>query len=651
MLSERFLEANLNRLYKYRQTIIIHLSIIIAWVISIWLMYVLLPNQLATRIRVSRVIFIGICIQLLILAFQQRRYLFQTIREFFTGTTHPINLAIFRIVLFSIIFQFGVPKIVWFSQLPKELLFPPVGSEWLISFIPINATVVQITGWLLKICSFTAMIGLFTRTSAWLTVILGVYVLGIPQFYGKVDHYHHILWFAAILAASRCADVLSLDAIFMSWKRADRGQVEPPSLSRVYALPLRFVWLLLGILYFFPGFWKLWHSGFDWAFSDNLKYQLYAKWLELDGWMPLFRLDRYPVLYKLSAFGSILFELTFILLIIWPATRYIAAIGGLILHNSISLIMNISFLSLQKCYVAFFDWNAIFHWIGCRLFPEDMYVLYDGNCKLCRRTIATFRVFDIFGRLTFINALDEQAIATHNLFWLDSQALLADMHVVRKTDSWKAFYAYRVLAMRIPIFWPILPLLYVWPVPQIGKRIYRSVADSRTCSLPQKEIRDSSKPKYRTRTYLQPVMIVGFSLLLCNIFFGLAKITNGWPFACYPRFSSLSGPQTTIFEVVPISTTGEPVSFDKKDLKGEFAPHKFAGLTGKILNNTESPIEQKQQLNALWQVMTRSSSNHLQEVKSVQFYQTKVWNDPERRLEKPVKRSLISELNLEISKN
>ena len=47
--------------------------------------------------------------------------------------------------------------------------------------------------------SFTGMVGLFTRTSALFTTVLSFYVLGIPQFYGKVNHYHHLLWFAGIL--------------------------------------------------------------------------------------------------------------------------------------------------------------------------------------------------------------------------------------------------------------------------------------------------------------------------------------------------------------------------------------------------------------------------------------------------------------------
>ncbi|MBW4617249.1 MAG: DUF393 domain-containing protein [Desmonostoc vinosum HA7617-LM4] len=643
------LKKQIEKLYKGHKFLLIHLSIAILWPLVIWLIYFLFPNQIATRLKLSRAILIGICIQLLIFAFQRRRYFFKTIREFFTEETYPINLAIFRIVLFQSLFvqvNSSVSKILWFSQVPSDLLFPPLGLGWIIYLIPINATIAQITALLLKICSFTAMIGLFTRTSAWLSVILGVYVLGIPQLYGKVNHYHHLLWFAAILAASRCADVLSLDAIFFAWKRADRGQIEPPSLSRNYALPLRFVWLLMGIIYFFPGLYKLFSGGFDWAFSDNLKYQLYNKWLELDGWMPLFRLDKYPVLYRLSALGSIFFELSFIFLMFSSTTRYIAAVGGLLFHNMTNLLMKISFLILQKCYVAFLDWNAIFHWIGHRLFRKEMYVIYDGNCKLCRRTIATLKVFDIFGRLTFVNALDEQALTTHNLLWLDLQALLADMHVVVETKSWKAFSAYRVLATRIPILWPTLPLLYIWPVPTIGNQIYRRVADSRTCSLPQAQNYDDvPRRNYQPRSHVQIVTVVGTFLLVINIFFGLIRETEAWPFSCYPKFSGIANAQTVVLEIVPLSTTGTPIAFEQKSLKKKISPERFMGLSLSILYKTKDPNKKLRQLSVLWQLITNSDPS-LKQAKSVQFYKTTVWNDPEKQLENPVNRSLVLELNV-----
>jgi predicted DCC family thiol-disulfide oxidoreductase YuxK len=647
MISNVSLKAKIERVYKHNKTLIlIHSSLAILWPLAIWLIYLLFPNQLETRILLSRAIFTGICVQLFVLAVQKRHYVVKTINEFFAGTTYPINLAIFRIIHFESIFSIDrFSQVIWFSELPKELMFVPFGSGWLINIIPINATIAQIAIFLLKIFSFTAMIGLFTRTSAWLTVILSFYVLGIPQFYGKVDHYHHLLWFAAILAASRCGDVLSLDAIFMSWKRADRGQLEPPGLSRAYALPLRFLWLLLGIIYIFPGLYKLFAGGFDWAFSENLKYRLYTIWLDLDGWIPAFRLDQYPVLYQLSALGSILFELCFILLIFFPKTRYIAAVSGVAFHSMIYQLMKINFTSLAKAYVTFFDFNAIFHWIGHRLFPKDMYVVYDGNCKLCRRTISTLRVFDILGRLTFVNALDNQALTTHNLLWLDSQALMADMHTVLETKSWKGFLAYRILIQRMPILWPILPFLYVWPIPVIAKGIYRRVADSRTCSLPQAEISNISRPNYQPRTSSAVLMVVGISLCIGNLITGFAGIHTGWPFSAYPPFAKLSGPQAVILEVVPLSSTATPIPFDLKDVKTEFAAHKFTGLTKSILEKTSDPIKKQQKLSALWQVFTRSSPN-LQQAKSVQFYETTIWKAPEKRLEKPIQRSLIFELTL-----
>ena len=78
-----------------------------------------------------------------------------------------------------------------------------------------------------------------------------------------------------------------------------------------YALPLRFVWVLLGICYFFPGLWKYWYSGLAWAFSDHFKHLAEWKWINMglemkDGawqgdWQPLFRIDLYPLMYKPAA--------------------------------------------------------------------------------------------------------------------------------------------------------------------------------------------------------------------------------------------------------------------------------------------------------------------------------------------------------------
>ena len=61
-------------------------------------------------------------------------------------------------------------------------------------------------------------------------------------------------------------------------------------------------------------------------------------------------------------------------------------------------------------------------------------VLYDGNCTLCRRTVKTIGLIDIFRQLTFINVLSSEANTYYSIelnFKLDD--LLFDMHIVEGT--------------------------------------------------------------------------------------------------------------------------------------------------------------------------------------------------------------------------
>jgi predicted DCC family thiol-disulfide oxidoreductase YuxK len=504
------------------------------------------PRPVETYFLISRIIFsraLVICvgIYLIVVVSILYRHVLSYMQEFFTAATHPLNLTVFRVVFFSTLLPNArdLQQVSWFSQLPPELQFPPHGLGWLLALLSIHGTWAKISSYLLIVVCYTGIIGFFSRTSALLAAILGFYVLGIPQLYGKVNHYHYFLWFAALLATSRCGDMFSCDAIFAAWKRADRGVIAPPSPSQAYTLPLRFVQLLLGLIYFFPGFWKLWHGGVDWAFSDNLKYQLYSKWLEFDGWTPTFRLDFYPILYQLGALWTIAFELSFIFLIFSSKLRYLAVLGGVVFHTMSHIFMRIFFLDLIKYYVIFFDWDAIFRYIGSRLYKKDMCLIYDGSCKLCRRTIASIRVFDVFGRVVYVNALDKEAIISHGLSCLDSTALIVDMHVVIDRRAWAGFSAYRALATRIPILWPAWPFLYIWPIPTMAKRRYRYIADSRLCRIADAPSRPNAAKEEAPQRRVSAVIVLGSILLVANTLYGVRRQGSGWPFACFPTFHAV----------------------------------------------------------------------------------------------------------------
>lgn len=588
---------------------------------------------------------LGTGVLLLVGVLLLRRWSPRFVKDFFTADTDPTNLAIFRIVFFLLLASsFSVSNIVWFSSIPAELRFPPQGLAWLTQILPINPTWAWIASVLLLICCITAALGLFTRVSTILCFVLGLYVLGIPQFYGKINHYHHLLWFTAILAASPCADVLAIDAVFSSWRRADKGAAGRPGRSQVYALPLRFIWLSMGVIYFSAGFWKVWTSGYKWAFSDNPKIMMYNKWLELGGWRPILNIDQHPMLYQLSAAATIVFELSFIVIIFFPAIRFLAPLGGLAFHNMTNLFMRIPFWQLQVCYVAFPDWDRWFRSLGKRLFNAEMFVVYDGNCKLCRRTIASLQTIDILHRVTYVNGLVRDELERRDLLWLNSEALLHDMFAVVGKSEWRGFEAYRVLTRRFPTLWPMLPFLYVWPIPLIARRVYRRVADSRACSIveskaPEKTIVDASLRKRRV------TVLVGGLILYVAILSAVGKIQS-WPIAVYPTFEDIDPPQVSVITMIVQGRNGQirEVSPVKEQTLSQMPPERLAALLGRILA-TEDETLRSERLRALWAVWSRDDED-LKQASIVRFYRETLSSLPEKQVDNPIDRKLLYELRL-----
>jgi predicted DCC family thiol-disulfide oxidoreductase YuxK len=557
------------------------------------------------------------------------------IKSFFTAASSPVNLAIFRVVFFTLVlFSFSVSGTTWFANLPAELRFPPFGLSSLTSRILFNEQVAWYAAVTLVIACAACIVGLFTRTSTVISLVLSIYVLGLPQFFGKINHYHHLIWFMAILAVSPCADVLSIDAIFKSWKRADRGQTDPPAASQAYALPLRFVWLLMGVIYFSAGFWKLWTGGYRWAWSDNPRNMMYNKWMEFDGWKPLFRIDHYPMLYKLSGLATLAFEFVFIALIFFASVRWLAPLGGLVFHNMTNFFMRIWFWNLQGCYVAFVDWAGCFKSLGARLFKSEMYVLYDGNCRLCRRTIASLRTFDLFDRVTYVNALDRPQLEADRLAWLDQDALMQEMHVVVGKRAWRGFDAYRAWLKRMPALWPLLPILYLWPVTRLGRAVYRRVAESRACQLIDKA---NSLPPLRPKS-LRWTTAVGGALFYVSVLFAVGKV-HSWPLSAYPNFEDLDEPQVNILTIVTENAKGEDneVRPIRQQALEEFGAERLMGLQNRLLA-IDDRTERTERLRAFWQLYLREehSPNNAQVVR---FYRDTVSSIPDdNRL---IKRELV----------
>lgn len=543
----------------------------------------------------------------------------EIVLDYFKERTSPFNLATFRILFFTFVLYYtNRSEILWFSGMPENLRVQPLGTGLLFSVIPVDPDHVRRALFLFTLFCSSALVGLFTRTSCLLSGVCGLYLFAIPQCFGKVDHSsHHLVWFMFLFGSSKCGDVLSLDSLRKAFQEADRGGMKGNEPSVEYSLPLRWMWLLMGIIYFFPGLWKSVEGGWAWIFSENLRYKLYWVWSS-QGYLPFFRLDEHPWLYHGAAAGTILFELGFIVLVLFPFMRPALGLSGLLFHNMTNQFMRIAFFSLQMCYLSFINWDDLFTRSGKFLFPKTLTILYDGNCKLCRRTIQSIRKFDLLRRTQYVNALDFRTREALGFGSIDENELLRDMHAVIGEKRWLGYEAYRQLAPRIPLFWPLVPLLWLWPVSFVGRKIYRKVADSRLCTIPV-PVKPAAIPNPTAPPRYPLSGILGLGLLSINALFGLAHQETAWPFACYPTFSWVDREARWetlgVFGVSGKSEMGIPL---QPLLISKMSPDKVNGIIARTLASRDE-TEKGRRSNGIVQLLEESGAD-LKGYSLIRFY-------------------------------
>ena len=609
--------------------------------------------DLAGRITLTRAWMLVVLAALLTLAVCHARRVRASLTVSFTTPQHPLTLAVFRIVMFGVLFVFITPdRIAWWAALPDALQAPPGTGipvwplVWRLSFWPdqpFSAGQLLWLGDIVRIICVVGMLGLGSRTCALLAAAGAFVLIGVPQWYGKVDHHHHLVWFMLILACSRCGDALSIDAIIHSWRRADHGDTATAQAHASYCLLLVPVWGLMGAIYFFAGWWKLWTCGLDWAIGENFRWILYNHWHGAGRFLPVVRIDRWPTLYQLGALGAVLFEIGFVFCVLFRRTRLPAAVVGFGFHLANTILLRITFWTLQWCYVVFVDWHRLLTALGRRLYRRPMHVVYDGHCKLCRRTIGTLRVFDLLGGITYVNALDDRAKRDLGLTADDEQALLRDMHALRGGHRAVGYDAYVAMAWRNIALMPILPLLYLPPVRAVGVRIYRRIADSRTCSIVDVP-RPAANNAPPSRALMLALLIVGVVLVAGNVLAGAVKLGYAWPLACYPTFDSFYGQTSARLRITVLDATGAQSPFEPADHPNH-RTSRWRQLVKNILINRDEA-----RLRALWSHYA-DRDEPLRDVAAVRFYEDVVAVDPGRWSAPPLDTRLLLEWRIPTDAN
>ena len=299
-----------------------------------------------------------------------------------------MNLAIFRVVLLGLgalpfawrTLQWtehalpGLPRDAWrpvsfYAYLPLDVLADARLARWLVL-----ADLAMIA---------LALVGVFTRWTCAAAAILSLYVFGLAQNQGKVDHCHHLVWFMALVAAGPSDRFLSVDALVAAIRRSDRMVSSAAALTT-----LRCVWILFGLLYLGPGMAKLASAITDgWASEANLRRIVWLQWL----WRILYQPDFVPWRWVDatpawvvvgSGLAVIAFESSFIVLVLIRRARPWLAAAGILFHAVNGFVLGIWFAFLIPAYVALIDWVALGRAFARRRSPDERTGVASG-----RRTV------------------------------------------------------------------------------------------------------------------------------------------------------------------------------------------------------------------------------------------------------------------------
>lgn len=179
----------------------------------------------------------------------------------------------------------------------------------------------------------------------------------------------------------------------------------------------------------------------------------------------------------------------------WPITNYIAVPLAYLAELFIPLMFFrrrwISFFMLFFIVFHLLTWAVgilfmgnIIIWFAFvpvhRLF-QKVSLVWDDECRFCKRWVDRISRFDWLNRITWIGA-NQVPQASPDLVQGWNPAIVEESIWVKgigSPEGYSGFFAFRRLAWAIPVAWPMLPLLYLPLVPNVGQRIYAWVARNR----------------------------------------------------------------------------------------------------------------------------------------------------------------------------
>jgi len=482
-------------------------------------------------------------------------FIARIVGEATAGSLGAIRMWTCTILLLTTLWE-DLGSIAW---LPAELRHPrgllgylyalPIGLDKLVTSEVSLRTFQLFTELLL----FLGIIGWRTRVVIPLGALCYFLLLGILIDYSFFWHQNLVpLYVMIVLSFTPCGDGWSVDRL----RKVYQGRSVPDSdaTSLLYGWSRYACWTAIALPYVANGLSKFEGGGLFWWNPISMRRNLYMDTLnprEYDWTLSLHLTHAPDVLFSVIGLFALVSETLFGLVLVSRVARRIFPVAAMMMHAGIFFLQRILFFDLMLLQFVFFDFTRARKAIGDRLATRRgrLQVFYDGLCPLCIRTVRLLARLDLFTRLEFLDfrSVDGNEYNFGSKLELTRTDLEREMYIVFRGKPYRGFYAYRKIALALPLFWPLAPWLYLPGISSFGARVYGYVARNRLrflwcdshCKLTD-PVHDESKSTTSVSPadgLIYPVAVSG--IVVASLLFWFYHI-EFYPFTSWHLYASLN---------------------------------------------------------------------------------------------------------------
>jgi len=335
--------------------------------------------------------------------------------------------------------------------------------------------------WVILFCVswFFFLIGLFTQLSGIVMLLSCYYFYALNSFpIGTLSWDILLVTLFLMCLTPYPGDYFSVDCL-------RRGEPEAYKRKRPFFLQ-RLLQMQIAFTYFYTGLYKITPPYGNWLTGNPMHYLMnYPP----EGSVKHFLLKEFlankPDLSYGIGVAILLWELSMPFLLFYPKTRRSAIVLGFIFHILLLLTFDVPaifFFLFPPQLLLFIHPDKIVDWIERKRTIAEKGVqgilVYDGRCQFCRGSVRMLKVMDLFNTLKPVDYNEQSPQSLHPGLTVERAA--SQLHWIEPDGSlYGGYFVLRRLSWKMPMLYPLIPVLYFPGLGLIGPWAYRFVAKNR----------------------------------------------------------------------------------------------------------------------------------------------------------------------------